>query len=146
MRVIMSALLMLAPALGLADWESTKAKIEAAMAADIRGEADTERDRNRRPLETLEFFGFRDDMTVVELLPGGGWYTKILAPVVAENGQYYGALGTGRIESSLLGEPGFEKAEFVRLGQIHRNTFINAPTHLDASKTPIWAWRTWTWS
>ena len=37
----------------------------------IRPTADTARGRNRRPLETLEFFGLRDDMKVVELLPGG---------------------------------------------------------------------------
>ena len=113
MRIILSGLLLLAPALGLADWESTKGKIEAAMTADIRGEADTDRDRNRRPVQTLEFFGLRDDMTIVELLPGGGWYTKILAPVMAENGTYYAAYGTGRIESSLADEPGFGEMEII---------------------------------
>ncbi len=106
MRTILSCLLLLAPALGLADWDATKEKIEAAMAADVRGEADTDRDRNRRPVQTLEFFGLRDDMTIVELLPGGGWYTKILAPVMAENGAYYAAYGTGRIEG-LAEQPGF---------------------------------------
>ncbi len=108
MRIILSLILLLAPAVGLADWESTKAKIEAAMAAEVRGEADTDRDRNRRPVETLEFFGLRDDMTIVELLPGGGWYTKILAPVMAENGTYYAAYGTSTIADRLSGQPGFE--------------------------------------
>ncbi|MEJ2534505.1 MAG: methyltransferase [Gammaproteobacteria bacterium] len=93
--------------------EGTEEKIRAAMQADIRGEADTERDRNRRPVETLLFFGLRDDMKVVELMPGGGWYTKILAPVLAENGEYYAALGTGRVKSQLSGEPGFEEMNFV---------------------------------
>jgi predicted methyltransferase len=96
-----------------ADWESTKAKIEAAMTADIRSEAEKERDSNRRPVETLEFFGFRDDMKVVELIPGGGWYTKILAPVLAEDGEYYAALGTGRIERDLVGQPGFGDMNIV---------------------------------
>lgn len=91
-----------------ADWERTKSKIEAALAADVRDTAERDRDANRRPVETLEFFGFRDDMKVVELLPGGGWYTKVLAPVLAENGEYYAALGTGRVESSLADQPGFE--------------------------------------
>ncbi len=45
------------------------------------------RDRYRHPLQTLEFFGIRPDMTVVEVLPGGGWYTEILAPFLRDKGQ-----------------------------------------------------------
>lgn len=113
MRVIafVSALLML-PGLASADWESTKAKIEAALDAEIRTEAERERDRNRRPVQTLEFFGFRDDMKVVELMPGGGWYTKLLAPTLAEDGEYYAALGTSRI-ASLADQPGFGDMNLV---------------------------------
>lgn len=96
-----------------ADFDATKAKIETAMQADIRAEAEVERDRNRKPVQTLEFFGLRDDMTIVELIPGGGWYTKILAPVVAEKGKFYAALGTGRIKDRLLDKPGFEKATLL---------------------------------
>ena len=70
------------------------AKVEAALAADIREEADRERDANRKPLETLQFFGLTDDMDVLELLPGRGWYTKVLAPVLAENGSLAVAIGT----------------------------------------------------
>lgn len=62
-------------------------KVNAALAADIRTEAETARDANRKPLETLKFLGLSDDMQVLELFPGGGWYTKILAPVLAENGR-----------------------------------------------------------
>ncbi len=53
------------------------------------------------PVETLKFFGLRDDMKIVELLPGGGWYTKLLVPVVRDNGEYYAALGTGNISKNL---------------------------------------------
>ena len=95
------------------DFDATRAKIEAAMASDIRTEAETERDRNRRPVQTLEFFGLRDDMKIVELMPGGGWYTKILAPVMAENGEYYAALGAGRVKEMLGGQPGFEAMKVV---------------------------------
>ena len=90
------------------DFDVVREKLDAAKVADIRGEADMERDRNRRPHATLEFFGLRDDMKVVELLPGGGWYTKLLAPVLAENGEYFVAYGTGRVEERLVGQPGFE--------------------------------------
>ena len=73
------------------------AKVEAALAAEARPAGDRERDRNRRPLQTLNFFGLKDNMRVLELLPGGGWYTRVLAPVLAENGALYVAIGTGRV-------------------------------------------------
>ena len=89
------------------------AKVEAALAAEARPQADRDRDRNRRPLQTLQFFGLKDDMRVLELLPGGGWYTRVLAPVLADNGKLYVALGTGRVSSTILTEPGFEKVEVI---------------------------------
>jgi predicted methyltransferase len=96
-----------------ADYDAVKAKLESAMAADIRPTADTDRDRNRRPIETLGFFGLRDDMKVVELLPGGGWYTKLLAPVLAGKGEFYIAYGTNRTWTALEGKPGFEKMQLA---------------------------------
>ncbi|MGB5577310.1 MAG: hypothetical protein WBM88_07870 [Woeseiaceae bacterium] len=88
-------------------------KVEAALAAESRPQADRDRDRNRRPLETLNFFGLKDNMRVLELIPGGGWYTRVLAPVLAENGKLYVALGAGRVKASVLKEPGFEKVELL---------------------------------
>jgi predicted methyltransferase len=92
---------------------ATKAKLEAALKSDIRSEAEVARDKNRKPIETLEFFELRDDMTIVELVPGGGWYTKLLAPTVAEKGNYYAAFGTNRIKESLSDAAGFEKMNIV---------------------------------
>jgi len=60
--------------------------LDRALAGDQRSAADRARDAYRHPRETLEFFGLRDDMTVVELWPGGGWYTAILAPTLRERG------------------------------------------------------------
>ena len=77
--------------------EAFSAKIQQAMQSDIRSDDEKARDDNRRPVETLEFFGLTDNMKVLELVPGGGWYTKLLAPALAENGEYYAAIGTGRI-------------------------------------------------
>ncbi|MCH7829779.1 MAG: class I SAM-dependent methyltransferase [Proteobacteria bacterium] len=85
------------------------AKVTAALAEEARPEADRERDRNRKPLQTLKFFGMTNDMRVLELLPGGGWYTRVLAPVLADNGQLYVALGAGRTRDTILGEAGFEQ-------------------------------------
>ena len=45
----------------------------------------------RHPVETLEFFGIRKDMTVVEIWPAGGWYTEVIAPYLSENGKYIAA-------------------------------------------------------
>lgn len=86
-------------------------RVEAALAAESRPEADRERDRNRMPLQTLSFFGLKDNMRVIELLPGGGWYTRVLAPVLAENGKLYVAIGAGRVSEQLLSQPGFGQAE-----------------------------------
>lgn len=94
-----------------ADFDAVKDKLETAMKADVRSESDTDRDRNRKPVATLEFFGLRDDMKVVELLPGRGWYTKLLAPVLAENGELFVAYGISRVSENLLGEDGFDKVK-----------------------------------
>ncbi len=58
--------------------------------ADPRRQADRARDQYRNPRETLEFFGVEPSDTVVEALPGGGWYGRILAPWLAAEGRYYG--------------------------------------------------------
>lgn len=64
--------------------------LEQALAAPYR-DANRARDVYRHPLQTLEFFGIRDDMTVVEIWPGSGWYTEILAPFLRANGRYIAA-------------------------------------------------------
>jgi len=96
-----------------ANFDAVKAKLDTAMAADIRSEAEVARDKNRKPVETLEFFGLRDDMKVAELIPGTGWYTKLLAPVLADKGQLYLAYGTGRAEAALKDAPGFDKIKIL---------------------------------
>jgi len=93
------------------------AKVEAALSAEGRPEGDIARDRNRMPLQTLKFFGLQDDMRVLELLPGGGWYTRILAPVLADNGKLYVALGTGRVQERILPLPGFDKVEVLETNE-----------------------------
>lgn len=67
--------------------DTTAEKLRDAVASSARPEKERARDAHRHPVETLEFFGLRDDMTVLELWPGGGWYTTILAPVLAEKGK-----------------------------------------------------------
>lgn len=71
--------------------EATATALKKIIAGDHRSAANKARDQYRHPLETLTFFGIRSDMTVVEIFPGGGWYTEILAPLLREQGMYYAA-------------------------------------------------------
>ncbi len=68
---------------------AAQAALDAAIAGSHRSAANKARDAYRHPKETLDFFGLRPDMTVVEIWPGGGWYTEILAPVLRERGKLY---------------------------------------------------------
>ncbi|MGA9574664.1 MAG: methyltransferase [Lysobacterales bacterium] len=69
----------------------TSAALDAAIIGEHRSDENKARDKFRHPKETLAFFGFRSDMTVVEIWPGGGWYTEILAPALKESGKFYAA-------------------------------------------------------
>lgn len=94
-RLILAALLLLPlmPAdAGAAQPEidaTTSSALDDAMSGEHRSAENKARDKYRHPKETLAFFGFRSDMTVVEIWPGGGWYTEILAPALKENGKLY---------------------------------------------------------
>jgi len=84
------------------DFKVVEDKLKIALKAEVRTDKDKARDRNRRPISTLKFMGLKDDMKVVELIPGGGWYTKLLAPTLKEKGKLYLAYGAGRVEKSLI--------------------------------------------
>ena len=90
-------------------------KIQQAVDSEIRTAAERERDANRKPRETLEFLGLQEDMRVVELVPGGGWYTKIIAPVMADEGQYYVTLGTRRMGAMLEKHDELSRVEILPL-------------------------------
>ena len=68
---------------------ATSAALDAALAGAHRSDRNRARDQYRHPKQTLEFFGVRQDLTVVEIWPGGGWYTEILAPVLRDQGKLY---------------------------------------------------------
>jgi predicted methyltransferase len=70
---------------------ATAAALDSALAGAHRSDRNKARDQYRHPKETLAFFGLRRDMTVVEIWPGGGWYTEILAPVLKGKGRLYAA-------------------------------------------------------
>jgi predicted methyltransferase len=75
---------------------STDDPLSAALAAPTRKPDSTLRDRYRHPRETLTFFGVRPGLHVIELWPGGGWYTEILAPLLHEQGSLSAVVPTGK--------------------------------------------------
>ena len=85
----------------------TAQQLDGVIAGDWRSAANRARDPYRHPKATLEFFGIRPDYTVVEITPGGGWYSEILAPLLKDNGHYVAALqkpsdGEARQDSTAL--------------------------------------------
>jgi len=66
-------------------------QLENILKGPQRSDAHKARDVFRHPVKTLEFFDVQPAMKVVEIWPGGGWYTEILAPLLKDNGQYVAA-------------------------------------------------------
>lgn len=82
---------------------ATLAAIDRVLRDDQRSDANRARDGWRHPKETLAFFGLRQDMTVMEVWPGGGgWYTEVLAPVLRERGRYIAASWDPKSESKYV--------------------------------------------
>jgi len=93
----------------------------------------TARDVYRHPYETLTFFNIQPDMTVVELNPGGGWYTEILAnyihypgTLIAAQGSYY----MDGFKKKMDSDPMFGRVEIVSL-----SSNLAEPNSVDAILT-----------
>lgn len=86
--LLVAAAVVLAPMLVDAKDEA----LAKAIAGAHRTPTMVERDQARKPQEELEFFGIKPDMTVVEIAPGGGYWTEILAPYLHDKGTYYTAI------------------------------------------------------
>ena len=80
---------LLAPALHAQPANPTpfQQRVIAAMQSDIRTQEERARDPNRLPAEILGLFRMRENMRVIEILPAGGWFTKIMAPVLKDDGK-----------------------------------------------------------
>jgi predicted methyltransferase len=87
--------------------DNTGAALKAALAGAHRPDRDKARDQYRHPLETLTWLGVKENMAVVEIWPGGGWYTDILAPFLKERGTYYAAVSENsqRFKDKLAANP-----------------------------------------
>lgn len=116
----------------------TAQKLDHILASDHRSAENKLRDQYRHPAETLAFFGIADTQTVVEIFPGGGWYTEILAPLLKAHGKLYEASyadnspsstpyqirATTNLKNKLQAQPELYGAVTVTALQVPENTVI----------------------
>ena len=107
--------------------------LKESISSSDRTPAFATRDVYRHPYETLNFFGIEQDMTVIELNPGGGWYTEILAnyihypgTLIAAQGSYY----LEKFEEKMNSNPMYGRVEIVNL-----NSTLAEPNSVDAVVT-----------
>ncbi len=86
--------------------DDIRSALAEALAGEHRSDAHRARDRYRNPVETLAFFGLEPQHRVVELWPGAGWYTEVLAPVLSDSGQLVVANFTTDPEAGMVGRIG----------------------------------------
>ena len=94
-------------------------RLVAVIAGEHRAQTDRARDAYRHPLETLQFFGVAPDATVIEITPGGGWYSDILAPYLRAHGHFIAAIW----DESLPDQPDY----YARLNQQLADKIAAAP-------------------
>ncbi|MEO1135246.1 MAG: methyltransferase domain-containing protein [Pseudomonadota bacterium] len=94
------------------------ARIDTVLAGDHRTDEERARDIFRNPKETLLFFGVEPDMTVVEVWPGGGWYTQVIAP--------YLKTGGGKFIAASFSPDGASERTLNALNR-YRETYIDNP-------------------
>jgi predicted methyltransferase len=111
--------------------------LDQALAGSHRSEANRARDKYRHPKETLTFFGLRPDMTVVEISPGGGWYTEVLGPVLRDRGRLYAAAGNpaaseraaksvADFKAKLAANPATDRVQVTSFGKDHYDNLAPA--------------------
>jgi predicted methyltransferase len=96
-RTLLTAALL--AALPLSGALAKDAALAKAVANEHRSPTLVERDKSRHPQEVLEFAGIKPTMTVVEVSPGGGYWTEILGPYLKDKGTYYTALSARAMEN-----------------------------------------------
>jgi predicted methyltransferase len=128
--------------------QSRDAVLASVVAAPHRSEANRARDAARHPAQTLAFWGLKPGATVLEISPGAGWWTEILAPYAARTGGRYIATGAvidgpGATDASRASRKAFEtsfgdsalygKVEIVPFGGASRG--LGAPNSVDLAFT-----------
>lgn len=120
--------------------------LSSILDAEHRSAENKARDRYRHPVETLAWFGVEPDMTVVEIFPGGGWYTEILAPYLKDKGTFYAAgndpeseseysrKAAQRLKDKMASDAVYSKVNISVLAPPHK-TAIAPPNSADAVLT-----------
>ena len=101
MKKILWALL-LAISFSSVQADANLTSLQRAIAGKQRSAEHKARDKYRHPQQTLEFFDVKENMTVVEIWPGEGWYTEILAPYLKDKGKLYAAHFSADAELALF--------------------------------------------
>jgi predicted methyltransferase len=99
--------------------------LKAAVAAPSRTPANIARDKYRNPVATLQFFGVKPTNNVVEIWPGGGWYTEILSPYLSANGKLTVAVPGERQRESISKKLTADPATY---GKVQIATFPMTPS------------------
>ncbi len=115
--------------------------LKGAVASEDRTPKNVARDIYRNPYETLNFFGIESDMTIIELSPGGGWYTEILANYIHYPGTLiaahfnpeagnYQKRGRANFEKKMNSNPMYGRVEIVDI-----DSSLAEPNSIDAVLT-----------
>ena len=112
-----------------------KKELERSLQGGHRSEANRLRDKYRRPVETLSFFGVKPDSNVVEITPGRGWYSEILAPLLKANGTFTAVIyDTNLTDNAYLKKlNGFYKTKLGDSPEIYSNVQLEEINH----KSPV---------
>jgi len=95
--------------------------LQAAVDSTSRDAKNRLRDQYRHPVQTLAFFGVKPTQTVIEITPGGGWYSEILAPYLKDGGHYVAAV----YDDAIAGQPEYR----YRQNKALREKFANADVY-----------------
>jgi predicted methyltransferase len=118
-KLMMSAALAVALATAAGAYAKPDANQTAAVADKGRPEADSKRDADRKPAEMLEFAGVKQGQTVVDLIPGGGYFTRIFSKAVGPKGTVYAVSGPPRpngptpAQDTIAADPGYSNVKSV---------------------------------
>jgi predicted methyltransferase len=112
-------------------------QVTAAMGSSVRSAEEVARDANRKPVETLDFFGIQPDMKVLELFPAGGWYTKLLAPALADNGKLYTAFTGSSIKPVIAATPALSTVEHQDFEANFEETPVYGIYKIDGYSLPV---------